>query len=581
MGDLALSKSLVLPEHFATEGVVCTGMRGSGKSNTLVRWFEVLYENGIPAVAVDPKGDWWGIKSSADGKKPGLSVPIFGGLHEDFPLTEHLGAQIADLLVDQNMSAVLDVSRLSHVGRARFIAEFCNRLMDRHQVEPHVRCVILEEAHRYIPQQIVKGSPPIVSQCKEAASALLLEGRSFGIGCWAATQRPARLHKDVLEEVSTVFIYKVGAAATNDRKTIKEWLSHENLGPEIMESLTSLLPGEGWLLSPSDFDIVRRVRVDRRKTYDTGATPLVGAGSRPTLTLADVDSAAIKDALAETIEQAKANDPKELKAEVARLTRSLTDLMARTESHRCPEVPAAVEEVEVVPDWVPALAAQVKGFRDRFESDYAALLPVIDNIAMLAAKEPEKRTEVRTPERTIQAPQSPPPQVQAPARKDTAPVYEGDVEINSTERDILRAMAQNPEGLVKGRLCILIGKSWTGTMRTYLSHLRSTGCIVGDNGSVMSITDAGLEVLGPYDPLPTGSALREHWLANGVITGTHKDLFKVILAAYPDRISGEEATSAIGKQWSGTIRTYLSKLRTLGVIEGANASMRASEHLFD
>jgi len=133
---LHLADGLDLPLSFATEGVVAVGMRGSGKSNTLVRWAEVLYDAGVPFVAVDPKGDWGGIRSSADGKEPGLSVPVFGGLSEDFPLDEHLGARIADLLVDQNLSAVLDASRLSIAARGRFLTAFCDRLMDRHQMEP-------------------------------------------------------------------------------------------------------------------------------------------------------------------------------------------------------------------------------------------------------------------------------------------------------------------------------------------------------------------------------------------------------------------------------------------------------------
>lgn len=104
MSGLRLGPDLVLPVDFATEGVAVVGMRGSGKSNTEVRWVEVLHGAGVPWVAVDPKGDWWGIRSSADGKGPGLPVPVFGGLHGDFPLEERLGARIADLLVDENLS---------------------------------------------------------------------------------------------------------------------------------------------------------------------------------------------------------------------------------------------------------------------------------------------------------------------------------------------------------------------------------------------------------------------------------------------------------------------------------------------
>lgn len=181
---LALSPDLALPMDFATQGVAVIGVRGSGKSNTQARWVELLYEAGVAFVVIDPKGDWWGIQSSADGKSPGLSVPVFGGLHGNFPLEPGAGTVIADLLVQHNMSAVLDISRLSKTGgQRRFLIDFCRQLMDRHQVDPHVRCVILEEAHRYIPQQVKADQ----AELKEAAAAILLEGRSFGLGCWAAT----------------------------------------------------------------------------------------------------------------------------------------------------------------------------------------------------------------------------------------------------------------------------------------------------------------------------------------------------------------------------------------------------------
>src|SRR5581483_5241944 len=320
-------------------------MRGSGKSNTLVRWAEVLYGAGIPFVAIDPKGDWGGIRSSADGKKPGLPIPVFGGLSADFPLEERLGARIADVLVDNNMSAVLDVSRLSITGRGRFITEFCNQLMERHQLEPHVRCVILEEAHRYIPQSVTTATAKV----KEAAAAILLEGRAFGLGCWAATQRPARLHKDVLEEVGTVVLHRIGAAATNDLRTIGSWVKHEDLGDEITASLTKLANGEAWVLAPSTLGIAQRVQIDRRQTYDSAATPIVGAGNRPTVTLADIDAGAIKEALADAIEKAKADDPAELRKLLKESRTETAKLQAELE-RRAAVTPETVEvTVEVLP----------------------------------------------------------------------------------------------------------------------------------------------------------------------------------------------------------------------------------------
>jgi hypothetical protein len=271
---LRISPELSLPLDFATEGVIVLGMRGSGKSNTEARFAEVEYAAGIPFVVVDPKGDWHGIRTSADGTKAGLAVPVFGGLHGDFPLDASLGKRIADLLVDENLSAMLDVSRMSKtVELPRFLADFFDQLMLRHQEEPHVRTVILEEAHRYIPQQV----PGSMARVKEAAGAVLLEGRAWGLGCWACSQRPARINKDILEEVSTAILHRIGPMATNDKRTIAGWVKHYDLSDEIIASITKLRDGEGWVLAPVSLGILQRVQMDRRQTFDSAATPKVGA----------------------------------------------------------------------------------------------------------------------------------------------------------------------------------------------------------------------------------------------------------------------------------------------------------------
>jgi len=49
-------------------------------------------------VVVDPKGDWWGIRSSADGK-PWPADVILGGEHGDVPLEVGGGELVAHLVV--------------------------------------------------------------------------------------------------------------------------------------------------------------------------------------------------------------------------------------------------------------------------------------------------------------------------------------------------------------------------------------------------------------------------------------------------------------------------------------------------
>lgn len=546
---LRLGDGLVLPTRFATEGVVAVGMRGSGKSNTLVRWAEILYAAGIPFVAIDPKGDWGGIRSSADGTKPGLAVPVFGGLEESFPLTEQVGAAIADLLVDHNMSAVLDVSRLSIAARARFLTDFCNRLMDRHQLEPHVRCVILEEAHRYIPQQVSRETAKV----KEAAAAILLEGRAFGLGCWAATQRPARLHKDVLEEVGTAVLHRIGAAATNDLRTISGWVKHEELSDEIVPSLTRLESGEAWVLAPSTLGIATRVKIDRRTTWDSASTPLVGAESRPTLTLADIDAGAIKEALAETIERAKADDPKELRRRIAQLERDLADARAAV-----PE--PLVEEIEV-----PVLPAEtIAELRE-------ALTPVLDKISEISrcvaefSLAPAPATAARPTSPATPPRPSPPPVV-------ARPTVGSDMRLGKAERSILTVLAQHPEGRTKTQLTTLAGYTYSGGFRNALATLRSAGYLVGGNNQTMFATVDGIDALGDWEPLPTGPDLLRYWLGEKSLGKAERAVLSTLVARYPDQIPGPELAGVCGYEFSGGFRNALSRLRTLELIVGSNTA---------
>lgn len=563
MTKLTISPDLDLPEDFATEGVAVIGKRGSGKSNTEARFVEVLYDAGIPFAVVDPKGDWYGIKSSADGTKPGLSVPVFGGLHGDFPLEPATGARIADLLVDEMLSAVLDVSALSKTGGLpTFLTAFCNQLMHRHQLEPHVRTVILEEAHRYIPQQ-VRGE---MAKVKEAAASLLLEGRAFGLGCWAATQRPARLHKDVLEEVGTAIIHAIGVSATNDKRTIAGWVDHHDISKEIVDSLTALRPGEAWVLIPQD-GLVKRIQVDRRRTFDSAATPKVGQAPRRPSTMADIDQAAIKEALADVVERAKADDPAELRKEIARLRRELAE--------RPVETTTVEVEREVVPAALRSALAAARTEIDRIAEVLAggsqALKGVyldLDEAETAAPTDPRPAPVVaRGYGRTAPAPA---PRPQRTARREPT------TDLPKGEGRILTAIAQYPDGVTREQLTVLTGYK-RSSRDTYLQRLRERGCI-DTTGSTIRVTDAGLDALGDgFEPLPTGAALRDHWLAE--LPEGERRILAELLDAYPAGVPRDDLSDRTGYKRSSR-DTYLQRLRARQLVT-TNGDPRAADVLFE
>lgn len=558
MTELRIAPGFTLPASAVTETFGVLGQRGAGKSNAEVVMAEEMWDAGLPWVAIDPKGDWWGVRSSADGKAPGLALPVFGGLHGDVPLEATAGNVIAELVVDQNLTCVLDVSDFSKADRARFLLAFFERLYRCHRTDPQPRHVFLEEAHEYIPQMVGREE----GRLKEAAARLVLQGRTFGLGVTVASQRSARLHKDVLTQVGTLFAMRTPGAL--DRKAIEGWVTEHDVSKELLASLPGLEPGEAWIWSPSFLHVAERIRFRQRRTFDSGSTPTVGKSARPPATLADVDLAAIKEAMAETIERAKADDPKVLRKRIAELER-------RSEAANV-TAPEPVVEIRVERVEVPVLDELLV---IRLEQ---ALTPVVT----LCAEVQERLTyEVTQTADTIQyerkllqrdkpvdrkqptiAPQPPRPAPRPNVARDTS----ADTTIGKTERNVLTVLVLHG-ALTHAQIALLSGYSVkASTIGVALSKLRKAG-LVDSNGQPVRATAAGVEFLGDdVEPLPEGKALLDYWRTRFGLT--EQRVLDALVAVWPRESSLGEVADATGYSASAsTIGVAMSKLRKVGVVD--------------
>ena len=108
---MRISDGLKLPIDAVTQRISILGKTRSGKSHTAGVLVEEVLKAEQQVVILDPKGDWWGLRSSADGKSEGLPITIMGGTHGDVPLEPTAGALIADIVVNNiDLTAELEKS---------------------------------------------------------------------------------------------------------------------------------------------------------------------------------------------------------------------------------------------------------------------------------------------------------------------------------------------------------------------------------------------------------------------------------------------------------------------------------------
>ncbi|MEM1948784.1 MAG: ATP-binding protein [Candidatus Caldarchaeum sp.] len=121
--------------------------------------------------------------------------------------------------------------------------------------------VFIEEAHRFIP-------PPAVGDTYSGdfIKKIAAEGRKFGIFLTLVTQRPSKVHPDVLSQCGSQIIMRV----TNpvDQRAVFE--ASERLGHELLEDLPSLARGEAVVVGEV-VNIPAIIKVRKRKSWEGGA----------------------------------------------------------------------------------------------------------------------------------------------------------------------------------------------------------------------------------------------------------------------------------------------------------------------
>lgn len=572
-----------IPRRAIDQNVIVLGKTGAGKSSAARSIVEPMLEEQLPVCIVDPKGDWWGIKLSADGKRPGYPLVVFGGKHADVPINERSGAHIAELFATGNRPCLIDLRGWMPGERGQFFVDFASSLY-KHNVGR--RWLVIDECHNFAPKG--KVLDPLAGKSLHWACKLASEGRGLGINLIGLSQRPQKVHNDLLTSCETLIALRVLHAS--DRGAYKDWIDgcgDPAKGKEMLNTIANLKRGTGWVWSPEIEFGPELVTFPMFKTYDSFKPQEAGDAAKLT-GWADVDLEDVKARFAAVIEEFKANDPAELKKRI----RELEKQVARQE--------------QVAPSSKDVIDAEQRGFeRGRESIELAAahntrraasfmrtaigtLSKVADELdaetekASAAAKQIDARPEnpVRRVEPGVRAarlPESAPTVARARQIDGRAPSRGNGESLSKAERLLLSALAQyHPAGLSRSRLSILSGySSNSSSFDNALSALRTKGYI--NRGLPIAITEDGVRAVGDFEPLPTGQDLRAFWLAK--LGKAERTLLDCLIRRYPAAVSRSELSDRSGySETSSSFDNALSKLRTLELI--TRGELRASEDLF-
>lgn len=537
---------------------------------------EEMVKAGLPTCVVDPIGVWFGLRSSADGKSPGLPVVILGGEHGDAPLLPTAGAVVAEMLVEHPFPVVLDLSLMSKTKARQFMVDFLETLYHRNRKPLHL---VLDEADRWAPQRVPKGGERLLGACEDVVRL----GRARGLGVTLISQRPAVVNKDVLSQTEVLIAMRV--TSSHDRKAIFDWVDEHVTAEErreMVSSLPSLPTGTAWVCSPSWLKLIRQIEVRRKETFDSSATPEIGAAVVAPTAFAAVDLEVLQEKMAETIERAAETDPKAMRRRILELTRDLET--ARAQLAAGGGEPQTVEVERIVEVQVPYVPAEILDAFDAVGKRLAlAGSELVDVHSSLLQATASARDGASTPPvvppspaaRPAVAPRPAAPPRPAPAARPAAPApssgVDGDPSVldRKAERTILSVLVQHPDGLSRPRLAFFSDYSVkSSSLSNALGALRSAGYVT-KGGEPIRATAEGVEALGPVDPLPSGPEL--YRLLQGKLAKAEREILDVAVAHWPNPISKEIIEADTPSRYSTTsssVSNALGRLRTLSVLDG-------------
>jgi hypothetical protein len=567
-----------LPGEVLLQHMAILGKTGAGKTTTAKGIVEHLLDRRERVCIVDPTGVWWGLRLQRDGKTPAYPVVIFGGRHGDMPIAADYGAGLGEVIAGGAGASIIDTKQLTVADRTRFFTGLAEALLVHNRAPLHL---VIDEAHLFAPQGRVPD--PASGRMVHAANNLVSLGRGGKLAIILISQRPAKLHKDSLSQVETLVAHKL--VAPQDRAAIMDWI-HDQADPkqgrDLIASLPSLKKGDAWVWWPEG-ELLERRHFPPCGTFDSsrGLESEEQAGDLP-----PIDVSRIKSRLEATAREAIENDPGRLREQLRKAQGEITRLREMA--------PVALPE----PDSGAIDAAYQTG-RDEGASDTRrelaeSLLGSVDHaltalrslrlsLAQLGKGEPIADLPVRNERPALPAPaveeldgRSPAPAVERGRESDLGPPRQRGAELR-----ILKVLAHaHPRRHTRSEWATLAGMKKTGgTWGTYVSRLRTAG-LIEEFPDGIGVTKKGLAAVASLPPAPSGLEERLAMWRRSIGSGPGR-MLDILVKVHPQTMRRAVLAAHVRMaETGGTFGTYLSRLRSNGLIEVKAGQLKAADILW-
>lgn len=550
---------------------------GGGKSWAMRRILEQSFDK-IPQIILDTEGEFSTLRTKFD--------YLLIGKDQDIKPDYKTAALLAHRLIKERVSAVIDLFELSAYDRDMFVKNFVDAMTNAPKNLWLPTLLVIDEAQTYAPE----GDK---TECGRVLHDAAFKFRKRNFGIIFATPRIAALSKNVISTCKNKLIGYTGYEGDMKRAAFELGFTNK----EQMHQLRNLEPGEFFVFGPAICKEVIKIMIGEVKTAH-------GSDEDESIVKIAPPSARLKKALAALADLPQAAEEEartigDFKKQVTNLKRELT--IAKTAQQRVTAPVGKVTRIEVPAIGKRTLEAFTKaeanikdmlGKIRKFNAEIPQKLVAIETVAarftadinkVLAKYGPTQNVGPAKPQLFTTEPASTVPFT--PKKEQLPPDYNSDISklmVGSTLKLLKILVSQYPNFLSKIQLATFAGiKSSTGSFKTYMSTLRRFN-LIEDTAQGIRATEAGIAHVGdqPNPPASTEQVI-ELWRSN--LVGTVRKLFDVLIGIYPLGYTREQLAGAIDpviSHTTGSFKTYLSTLKSNGLIEVSGDKIRASQNLF-